>query len=173
MVGVPLDLYPAARRIIGRKVGHCSNYNRIDADQLGQLSRLIGPVELKAVPLRRLFDDADRDDFKPRNRLQRREIGFAELPAIDGRLAAQIEKRRHRNLGELRERIVNLRLLHRARKQPTAANQNQHANGDRQTHHEKANPLRNRRPPGPELARQADNPGTSRVIDRIDAVSLI
>ena len=67
-----------------------------------------------SVPPGCLFDNADRNDFEARNRLQRREIGFAELPTIDGRLAAQIEKRRHRNLRELRKRIVDLRLLNGA-----------------------------------------------------------
>ena len=118
-----------------------------------------------------LFDNADWNDFEARNRLQGRKIGFAELPTVDGRLAAQVEKRRHCNLRELRKRIVDLRFLNGAGNspQPQTSTSTPMAIAKRNMKSrlasEQAPLIRN-------SCGHADNPGTSRVIDRIDAVSL-
>ena len=59
----------------------------------------------------RFFDDAQRHDLEAGHRLQLGEVGQRELAAVDRRLVALIEERRDGHAAELRERIVDDRLV--------------------------------------------------------------
>ena len=58
-----------------------------------------------------ILDDPERHHFVPRCRLQFREVRHRELVPVDRRLIALVEEGRHRNVAELREGIVDYRLM--------------------------------------------------------------
>jgi len=72
--------------------------------------RVGGAGQRNMVFVDRGFHHAHRHNFKSLNELQFIEIGSRHLPSVQGRIGAEVKKRRHRNPRNLRERVVNARL---------------------------------------------------------------
>ena len=93
----------------------------IDAQNVGQPAGFAGSREIDLVLDDRFFDHAQRHDLEAGHRLQLGKVGQRELAAIDRRLVALIEERRDRHPAQLRERIVDDRLVADVRKDQAAA----------------------------------------------------
>ncbi len=93
---IPFDLHGAARRVVGRIVGHRPDHDRVDAQYGRQPADFVRIVQVELIGVHRPFDDADRYHLESLDQLQLVEIGLGELPAVDRRLGAQIEEGRNR-----------------------------------------------------------------------------
>ena len=108
---VPLHAQPQPRRIEFRVIGHGTDDHRVDPQDRRQSARFAWTVEIDAMGDDRFLDHAQRHDLEARRGLQFGEVSHRHLAAVDGRLVALIEERRHRHPAELREGIANHRLM--------------------------------------------------------------
>ena len=109
--GEPVHCQRDARRIVRSIIGNRSHHDGVDIKHPRQLLEIDIGTHLDPMHFQLLHDDADRHDFKAGDQLQFVVVRHGELILVQRRIVALIEEGKYGHARQLREGIVQLRLV--------------------------------------------------------------